>query len=397
VIFDTWTFAVFASTALAIYWLAIPKCYKPAYLAFAGCVFYAWALPLYLGLVAVLSTLTFGAAHVLGMRGIAPALRRATAVAAIVALGLTLALFKYASFLDRTVSAVAHAHLVPLPQLVVPLGISFFTFEFVHVVADAYAGSILAIDSVDFAVFALFFPTLVAGPIKRYQAFAPQVRAVTPLEPPAAARFAFRIALGLVKKFAVADFARVLAAPLAAPSATYGRIDYWVAALAYAIEIYADFSAYSDVAIGTAGLLGFTIPENFAHPYGAANVSAFWRRWHISLSNWVRDYIFVPLGGSRRAPPLVALNLLLAMAIVGLWHGPAWTFVAWGLWHGAGLAAHRTWRAAIVTRSPMLRRGGRTIAMLSVATTFSFVTLGWIVFASPSIPDAVRVFVGMFG
>jgi len=381
---------------LAVYWSVVPQRGKPYFLIGAGIVFYAWAVPAYLALIASLGVLTYVAARVLTQPHIAPGLRRLTFVLAVAGVVAVLLFFKYAKFITLTFDAVARAQLFPAPQIIVPLAISFFTFEFVHVLVDAYIGKIKRIEPLEFAVFSMFFPTLVAGPIKRYESFAPQVRALVPLPRGTAALHLYRIAIGLIKKLVLADSARTLAQPLVAPGAPYHALDYWVAWLAYTAQIYFDFTAYSDIAIGVAGLLGFAIPENFERPYWAPNISAFWRRWHISLSAWIRDYVFIPLGGSRRSPLIVSANLLVAMAIAGLWHGAAWTFVVWGLWHGGGLVLHRAWTTRIVPKVPALRRGGFFLGAVSTSTTFAFVSVGWLLFAATSFSNAGRVLHGLF-
>ena len=392
-IFNTWAFGVFAFAAIVPYLAVVPPRARPGYLIVCGAIFYAYAVPAYLMLVAALGILTYGASAAmlrLERRRRAPVF--AAAVAAIVAV---LAYFKYARFFESIVDAVARHDVLPVPSVVVPLAISFFTFEFVHVLADVYEGKIRQLNPRDFTVFALFFPTLVAGPIKRYESFAPQMH---DLEPPGTAELlsnVYRIALGLAKKIVVADSMTVFIAPILAPGAPYRSADYVAAVVAYTIKIYFDFSAYSDIAIGLAALLGIRIPENFDRPYRARSVADFWRRWHVSLSSWIRDYVFVPLGGSRRSAPVTALNLLLAMAIAGLWHGAAWTFVVWGLWHGAGLVVHRVWSASVVPRFAVLRRPSRPLDVLSVATTLVFVAAGWIFFAAPSLPAALLVFRGL--
>jgi alginate O-acetyltransferase complex protein AlgI len=167
--------------------------------------------------------------------------------------------------------------------------------------------------------------------------------------------------------------------------------------LAYAAKIYFDFTGYSDIAIGLAGLLGFRIPENFDRPYWAENISQFWRRWHMSLSSWIRDYIFIPLGGSRRGKLLTAVNLFIAMALAGLWHGAAWTFVLWGLWHGIGLAAHRAWSVAAVPRLAVLNSGTAQIRALSIIATFLFVCFGWVLFAASSAVNAAAIYAHLLG
>ena len=331
-IFNTWAFAAFAVVVLTVYWTAIPQRLKPLYLVAAGCVFYAYAVPAYLPLVAGLGIVTYAiAGRIAGARG-RPRLERAWFITGVVLIAGVLVFFKYSKLFAATVDQVARHDIVPIPSIVVPLAISFFTFEFVHVLADVYIGKLERLHPLDFAVFTMFFPTLVAGPIKRYQSFAPQVRGVTELATPVLTLNLYRIGMGLAKKFIIADSMTALTLPLVAPFGDpFGRLDYVVAIMAYTAKIYFDFTAYSDIAIGVGGLLGFAIPENFDRPYWAPNIAAFWRRWHMSLSSWIRDYIFIPLGGTRRPPLIAALNLFTAMALAGLWHGEAWTFVAWGL------------------------------------------------------------------
>jgi len=395
-IFNTWTFAVFAAVVVCLYGFAVAERWKPHFLIVAGAAFYAWAVPAYLALIAVLGALTYVAARAIVSPNTPQRLRKPVFVVAVLAIVGVLVFFKYTKLIAATVDAVARENVLPIPQVTVPLAISFFTFEFVHVLVDAYLGKLGDLDPLDFSVFTMFFPTLVAGPIKRYQTFAPQVRAGGPFSRAIVVPNLYRIGLGLVKKIVIADSMSVLAQPLITPGPLYGRLDYLLGALAYTAQIYFDFSGYSDIAIGVAGLLGFQIPENFDRPYRARNVAAFWRRWHMSLSSWVRDYIFIPLGGSRRPPPLVLFNLLVAMAIVGLWHGAAWTFVAWGLWHGVGLAVHRLWATQVVPRVAVLRTGGLAIGVLSTATTFAFVAAGWILFAATSFRNAGLVYRALF-
>jgi len=397
VIFNTWTFAVFAVVTLCVYWTAVPQRLKPYYLIVVGCVFYAWSVPAYLLLIVALGGITYAIGR--AMIGAADDLRRRKLLmtTGVVLIAAVLGVFKYTRFFAATVDQVAHFDVVPIPQIVVPLAISFFTFEFVHVLVDVYFGKIRQLDPLNFSVFTMFFPTLVAGPIKRFQSFAPQVRAITMPPDATLALNLYRVMIGLAKKFIIADSMGALTGPLNAPGAMpYGRLDFWVAMLAYTAKIYFDFTGYSDIAIGVGGLLGLRIPENFDRPYWAENISVFWRRWHMSLSSWIRDYIFIPLGGSRRSSLITALNLFIAMAIAGLWHGAAWTFVVWGLWHGLGLAVHRVWSVSVVPSVAWLRAGRGPITALSVATTFAFVVLGWVLFAAASFGAAAHVLGGAF-
>lgn len=396
-IFNTWSFLGFFTATIIIYWCAVPQRFKPYFLVAIGALFYAYSVPAYLALIAVLGLVTFGVGR--AMLGSAEErTRKLLVTAGIVTITAVLVFFKYSKFFALTVNEVSRHSIVPLPNIVVPLAISFFTFEFVHVLVDIYLGKIRELRAVEFAVFTMFFPTLVAGPIKRYQTFAPQVWHIELPPRGDVALSMYRVVIGVAKKVIIADSMSVLTQALVTPDAApFGRLDYVVAVLAYAAKIYFDFSGYSDIAIGLSGLLGIKIPENFERPYWAENISVFWRRWHMSLSTWIRDYIFIPLGGSRRPPLITMLNLLIAMALAGLWHGAAWTFVAWGLWHGVGLAIHRVWSIRVVPmlgvlsdpRSPFVKPA-------SIALTFAFVAAGWILFAASSFHDAAIVFIRAF-
>jgi alginate O-acetyltransferase complex protein AlgI len=395
VIFNTWTFAIFGFTVILVYWTIVPARLRPYYLVVAGTIFYTWAVPAYTLLIGALGIVTYAIGKAMLRSG--PDRRRLRLLLALGVVLVTgvLVLFKYSKFFALTVDQVAARNIIPIPQLVVPLAISFFTFEFVHVLVDIYLGKIRRLDALDFAVFTMFFPSLVAGPIKRFQSFAPQLHPIVEPAPQEVALHLYRIAVGVTKKMVLADSMSLFTQAIVTPGAPYGRMDYWIGVLAYAAKIYFDFTGYSDIAIGLAGLLGLAIPENFERPYWAENISAFWSRWHISLSTWIRDYVFIPLGGSRRPAPVVLANLLLAMAISGLWHGAAWTFVVWGLWHGAGLAFHRVWSSTVVPLVPVLANGSPAVRVASVVTTFGFVVLGWVLFATSSLATAGVVFAGM--
>lgn len=285
-------------------------------------------------------------------------------------------------------------------ELRIPLGISFFTFEFIHYLTDLYYGRLPPAPTEPrltpggrrrFLLFTLFFPTLLAGPIKRYQQFTAQESEPPPAAPELAAAL-WRILLGLTKKILVADTLATIAARLQQPDQVT-PFGLWLGMYAYAGQIYADFSGYSDLAIGTARLFGYRVPENFDWPYLATSLQAFWRRWHISLSSWIRDYLFIPLGGSRVGSVRAAVNLLGVMALCGLWHGAAWHFVVWGLWHGVGLGAGQLWRRL----RPLPAAPGRALRGLHAVLTFHYVCFGWVLFAAPSLRLAGVAFVRMLG
>lgn len=395
-IFNTWVFGVFALVTVIGYWSAIPQRFKPHALVVLGSIFYVYSVPAYLVLVFGLAAATFVIGRLMLRPDVTLGQRKALLAVGVILIAGVLVFFKYTKLFALTVDQVAHHNILPIPTIIVPLAISFFTFEFVHVLVDVYLGKIVRLPLLEFAVFSMFFPTLVAGPIKRFQSFAPQVRAITVPPAPSFMLDIYRIVMGLAKKTIIADSMTVFIQPILAPSDAFGRLDYWAAFLAYAAKIYFDFSGYSDIAIGISGLLGLRIPENFEIPYWAPNIAQFWRRWHISLSSWIRDYIFIPLGGSRGSPFVTIVNLLIAMALAGLWHGAAWTFAVWGLWHGAGLAVCRIWQLGVVPRVAFLSKGGAFIHAASIALTFGFVGTGWLLFAAPSFANAYHAFVHLF-
>ncbi|HYV27709.1 MAG TPA: MBOAT family O-acyltransferase [Candidatus Eisenbacteria bacterium] len=258
---------------------------------------------------------------------------------------LFLFVFKYWNFLTGLVFAPFGHNPAHWSGAFLPLGISFFTFEFIHYAVDRYRGKTEAGSFAEYLTFILFFPTMVAGPIKRYQDFRPKL-----LNPSRAwskdwQQGITRILSGLAKKFAVADLLTAFTDHL--NRADIAQAQRWVLPvwlLAFGFKIYFDFSAYSDIAIGSARLFGIKVPENFDWPYLRTNIAEFWKHWHISLYRWLVDYVFVPLGGSRVAQPRVYLNVLITMFLSGLWHGAGLNFVVWGVWHGMLLVIHRMWK-----------------------------------------------------
>jgi alginate O-acetyltransferase complex protein AlgI len=291
---------------------------------------------------------------------------------------IILFVFKYLTFATSNWNQLAAAlnlpALGPISRWLLPLGISFFTFEFIHFAADSYQGKIGKTSIRDYAAFILFFPSMVAGPIKRFQDFGPKLRAAR-FDPTLAQQGVTRILAGLAKKHVLADTFSLWAGKLNGPELYTGHwyeIAGWI--FAYGMQIYFDFSGYSDIAIGSGYLFGIVIPENFNWPYLSRNISEFWRRWHISLSSWIRDYVYIPLGGSRRGEGRTALNLVVAFTISGIWHGAANNFAAWGLWHGLLLVAHRLWQQ----RLPRL--AARVPEVAAICLTFLAVNLGWAFF-----------------
>jgi alginate O-acetyltransferase complex protein AlgI len=320
--------------------------------------------------------------------------RRALLTAGIAANLAFLGTFKYANFASGTVSAMLGMHRDPwLVGWIVPIGISFHTFQSISYLADVYRAKTPAIrDPWDYALYLAFFPQLLSGPIVRAGLFFGEL---FHWRPPTAADVGYaggRIAFGLFKKVAIADqFGPVVDGYFASTAGRPGAAAAWTAVFAFSMQIYFDFSAYSDIAIGTARLFGFVFPENFNLPYLATSVTGFWHRWHMTLSTWLRDYLYIPLGGSRRGAFATLRNLMITMLLGGLWHGAQWTFVAWGGLHGLYLAFERVVRIGhdTVSANPVVRA-------LRALATFTAVTLAWVFFRSQSFSQASTVYRELF-
>ena len=310
--------------------------------------------------------------------------RRKRAVIAAIAFNLTtLGFFKYFNFFADTFAALLHLDPQSLTlRIVLPVGISFFTFEGIAYAVDVYRRDLPARRSaLDFALFMSFFPHLIAGPIIRPVNFFPQTGAELSLTPEDARWGLREILKGLFKKTALSNFFAPLADAYFHHSLYDGlAVPAWIGVLAFSLQIYFDFSGYTDIARGCARLLGYRFPVNFERPYLSASISEFWRRWHISLSSWLRDYLYIPLGGNRKGEARTCANLLIVMGLGGLWHGASWNFAIWGLYHGLLLIAHRYWRRAVVAANLDGVVDRSVLRPLWQCGTFLLVTLGWIPF-----------------
>lgn len=379
------------SFVFIMYWWVVPSRFRREFLLIASLCYFAYNYLPYALLLGILTAIVYYLGILIfrfkdGISGSAAA-KGALITGLLLSCG-TLGYFKYSKMLVETFNAASQfmesSIRYPLPHILVPLGISFFTFEFIHYLTDLYQGRIERVRFRDFALFAFFFPSLVSGPIKRFQIFQEQSENMGDLQANYIKEGLVRIVSGIAKKLIIADTASLLTTPLLEPQ-SYSRVLLWVAMYAYAVKIYYDFSGYTDIAIGCAQLLGYRLPENFNKPYREPNISKFWSHWHMSLSSWIRDYLFIPLGGSRVPPWRILFNLTVVMAICGLWHGANWTFIVWGLWHGMGLVVLRIYQKSIGKHVPDIR----PVRWLSTAICFQFVCFGWIFFASPSITEAI--------
>jgi alginate O-acetyltransferase complex protein AlgI len=305
---------------------------------------------------------------------------------------VVLGIFKYANFAVGNLNSLLgmlHAKPVLLPQILLPIGISFFSFHAISYVVDVYRRDAAAQKSpVHAALYLLLFPQLIAGPIIRYRDIADQLaRRTVTLD--GFANGVRRFVIGLGKKVLIANTVAITADQLfGLPPESVTTWQAWLGIVCYTIQIYFDFSGYSDMAIGLGAMFGFRFPENFRWPYSATSVQDFWRRWHMSLSSWFRDYLYIPLGGGRASPLRVYVNLVAVFFLCGLWHGASWTFVVWGLFHGAFLVVERLGGARMLSGLPTLVRRAYTLLVVMV---------GWVFFRSDSFTQAIHFLRAMVG
>jgi alginate O-acetyltransferase complex protein AlgI len=367
-----------------------------AWLTAASLFFYGWWNPAYLPLILGSIGLNFAAGRLITASR--PRWRRPVLVLGLaVNLGL-LGYFKYAGFLAANANALLGTSLT-VEAVVLPLAISFFTFQQIAYLVDVYRGEVGPHGLLDYALFVTFFPQLIAGPIVHHREMMPQFAS------PAARRFSWDdlavgasvFVVGLFKKVVLADSLAVHASPAFAAAeagAPLGAAEAWTGALAYTFQLYFDFSGYSDMALGAARVFGVRLPANFLSPYKATSVVEFWRRWHVTLSRFLRDYLYVPLGGNRRGPWRRLLNLEITMLLGGLWHGAGWTFVAWGALHGLYLGANHLLARAFPGAERPASPGGRVLGWL---VTFLAVVVGWVLFRAATLEGAGRMLLAMAG
>jgi alginate O-acetyltransferase complex protein AlgI len=384
-LFSSPAFFVFIACFLVAYAVVPPRLRLAAIIA-GSTVFYAWWRVEYVFVPFGLALLGYWGALAVSPPGAPGRRRRARLAVVLFALFLPLAVVKYFDFVSRDVVGAALGAPTPTLGLALPLGISFVTFTVCAYVVDVYRGAFPAERRLSRLLgFVLFFPHLIAGPILRPRELIPQLSDLRSLAGARATLAASIFTLGLVKKLVFADQISGVVDAVYSGHATSG-LDCWLAIYGFSMQIYCDFSGYSDMAIGIAMLLRIRLPNNFARPYSSASIAEFWRRWHITLSHWLRDYLYIPLGGNRHGRAREVANLIVTMALGGLWHGANWTFVCWGLVHGLALSARR-----IAGLPPSRSRWARWI---SVVATFHFVAFSWILFRAPDLETARRVAAG---
>lgn len=388
-LFSSFEFFLFFAAYLPFH-LYVPPRYRIAVVIAGSTIFYGYWNVRYVWVPYLLIGVTYaGALFIEAAIGAAQRRRRLIGVLAVTLAPLIF--FKYTNFIASTLLAPISNLPTKLVEVPLPLGISFFTFTLIAYLVDFYRSQFPRVGARDLAAYTLFFPHSIAGPIFRPHEFIPQL-------PKLARAIDYRFTLGtlifaagLVKKLVFADQIALVVDPVYAGDEGLSAQDYLVAIYGFSLQIYCDFSGYTDMAIGLAMMLGVRFPQNFERPYASASISEFWRRWHITLSRWIRDYIYIPLGGSRHGHMATARNLFVTMGLAGLWHGANWTFVLWGIVHAAGIGWSRL--ADHVRFLGAIRKLPKWLLILAA---FHFVTLAWILFRARSLERAWRVLRGPF-
>ena len=363
---------------------------KNCILLLASLVFYAWGEPVYIVLMLLSILFNFAAGRVIdsalsdGRTGLAKFQFIADVVYNLAVLGF----FKYADFVVDNINGLFGAHIPPL-ELPLPIGISFYTFQILSYIIDLYTGKIrVQKNLVSFALYISLFPQLIAGPIVKYKEIEEQLvgRKESLVK---YSRGMARFVVGLAKKLLLANtLGAVYSGIQAMDVGSLSALTAWTGIACYTLQIYFDFSGYSDMAIGLGSMFGFRFNENFNYPYIATSITDFWRRWHISLSSWFRDYVYIPLGGNRRKTPRVIFNLIVVWLLTGLWHGAAWNFVLWGMFYGVLLIFEKYVLGDLLPRIPTPVRW---------LTTMVLVMCGWVLFSAPDLTGALLYFKAMFG
>ena len=391
-LFNTVNFWVFFAIVLAVHYAA-PRALRKYILLAASYFFYMQWNKVFVVLLLTLTVIDYVAA-IWMERVTSPGRRKAFLILSLAANLGFLGFFKYYNFLAGLVAQAMDSSPNSFAlAIILPLGISFHTFQSMSYVVDVYRGEQRAIrNPIDYALFIAFFPQLVAGPIVRAREFFGNFYNWVRPTPEEVLRGVLWMLFGLTKKVALADQFALISDSYFGNLANHpGPAAAWSGTFAFAMQIFFDFSGYTDMAIGMALLLGFHFPVNFRRPYLAFSVTEFWHRWHISLSRWLRDYLYIPLGGNRYGPWNTYRNLMLTMLLGGLWHGASWNFVIWGGYHGALLSLER-----IVGRKRFMEKPGLLLYPFRAVVTFGLVTIGWVFFRAATLPDSVYVIGQMF-
>lgn len=364
-----------------------PAVLPKLWLTASSLFFYAWASILYLPLITASILVNYGLGRELAPTAGTSTNRKTILTIGIIANVALLGYFKYANFFITNTNVLFSADIKPL-AMALPLAISFFTFQQIAYLVDTYRGQAGDKGLLDYAMWVVFFPQLLSGPIVRFQETMPQFQWGSKRRNyENISRGLYLFFIGLFKKAIIADTLAIWANHGFEAASSLTLVEAWITSLAYTLQLYFDFSGYTDMAIGAALMLNIKLPLNFISPYRALSIQDFWRRWHITLSRFLRDYIYIPLGGNRRGNLRLYSNLILTFLIGGLWHGAGWTFVFWGFLHGMGLVVNRIWHKTGLTLN-------RALAWF---LTFNFINIAWVFFRARSFSDALSVLEGMAG
>ena len=372
----------FLPAAVFLYYLAPGRNAKNIVLFAASLIFYGWGGPRYLLLVLLTALLCYAAGLCLDAAGERTALKKlSVGVFVLITLGI-LGYFKYYNFFAATAGRLAGKELFPLRDIVLPLGISFYTFQAISYVVDVYRGKSPAQKNLfHMALYLFLFPQILSGPIIKYHQVAGQL---TNRNETISMQFygIKRFVYGLAKKVLLANnLGQLWDAYKALPAAELTTAGAWLGVIAFSLQIYFDFSGYSDMAIGLGRIFGFYYEENFNYPYLSSSITEFWRRWHISLSTWFRDYLYIPLGGNRKGLGRTCVNLFIVFLATGLWHGASMTFIIWGIYHGIFILSERLWLKKVLDRNP--------VKFLNHLYAMFVVVFGWLLFRAPSMTYAI--------
>jgi len=397
-LFNSFEFLVFAPVVLLTAAMLRGRALR-LWLVFMSYVFYGWAEPVYCLLLLGSTVLDFNVARWIGRSDDARKRKRYLWFSIIGNIGM-LAAFKYLGFFTQTINGLAGLVHLPLelaaPQIDLPVGISFYTFQTLAYTIDVYRGKIKATPRFStMALYVAFFPQLVAGPIERADRLMPQIDERQSRTSDDVLAGISRILWGLLKKIVFADWLAIYVNYVFLRPNDASPWELLLAIYAFAFQIYLDFSAYSDIAIGLSRTMGIKLQENFRWPYLSRNIAEFWRRWHISLSTWLRDYLYIPLGGSRLGTGRTLGNVVIVMFLGGLWHGADWTYVNWGLWHGLGLVIFHLW-SKITRRHTDENRPWQLRDAIGILMTFHFVLLSWVLFRAATMTSAIQIFRKLF-
>lgn len=386
-VFSSITFLfLFLPVVLAVYYIA-PEKYKNIILLISSIIFYAWGEPVYVVLMILSILLNYFCGLDIGSKAEDPVRAKRSVIFAVVVNILILGFFKYYGFLLDMLNSILPGE-IPYRELSLPIGISFYTFQSLSYIIDVYRKKVKPQNSLLlYAVYISMFPQLIAGPIVRYIDIEEQLtnRKTSAVRLGQGAALFIR---GLAKKAVIANMTGEIFQQISDMQASQMTVLMaWLGCISYAFQIYFDFSGYSDMAVGLGKMFGFEFKENFHYPYCARSVTEFWRRWHISLSSWFREYVYIPLGGNRVSVPRHMLNLLIVWTLTGLWHGASWNFVVWGLYYGV----------LLIVEKYLLRRVTEKLPLIGNVYTMLLAAVGWVFFFSPTLSSAIGYLQVMFG